>query len=31
MTGTTEQFTAFVKKDIDRWAAVVKAADIRMD
>lgn len=31
MTGTTEEFTAFIKKDLDRWAAVVKAANIKMD
>jgi len=26
-----EEFTAFVKKDMDRWAAVVKAANIKVD
>jgi tripartite-type tricarboxylate transporter receptor subunit TctC len=31
MGGTPEEFTAFVKKDMDRWAAVVKAANIKVD
>ena len=31
MTGTTEEFTAFVKKEMDRWAAVVKASRITVD
>ena len=29
--GSTEEFTAFVRKDMDRWAAVVKAANIKVD
>ena len=31
MPGTQEEFTAFVKKDMERWAAVVKAAGIKVD
>ena len=31
MGGTPEEFTAFVKRDMDRWAAVVKAANIKVD
>ena len=31
MCGTPEEFIAFVKKDMDRWAAVVKAANIKVD
>ena len=31
MGGTQEEFTAFVKKDMDRWATVVKAAGIKVD
>ena len=31
MAGTQEEFTAFVKKDMDRWAAVVKAAGIKVE
>ncbi|MBL8383206.1 MAG: tripartite tricarboxylate transporter substrate binding protein [Burkholderiales bacterium] len=29
--GTPEEFTAFVRKDMERWAAVVKAAGIKVD
>ena len=29
--GTPEEFTAFVKKDMERWAAVVKAANIKAE
>ena len=29
--GTAEEFTAFVKKDMERWAAVVKAAGIKVE
>lgn len=29
--GTPEEFAAFVKKDMERWAAVVKAAGIKME
>ena len=29
--GSTEEFTAFVRKDMERWAAVVKAANIKVD
>ncbi len=31
MGGTAEEFTAFVKKDMERWAAVVKAAGIKVE
>ena len=31
MAGTAEEFTAFVKKDMERWAAVVKAAGIKVE
>ena len=31
MPGTQEEFTAFVKKHMERWAAVVKAAGIKVD
>ncbi len=31
MAGTQDEFTAFVKKDMERWAAVVKAAGIKVD
>jgi tripartite-type tricarboxylate transporter receptor subunit TctC len=31
MTTTPEQFTAFVKSDMERWATVVKAANITVD
>jgi len=31
MTGTVESFTAYAKKESDRWAAVVKAANIRLE
>jgi tripartite-type tricarboxylate transporter receptor subunit TctC len=29
--GSTEEFVAFVKKDMERWAAVVKAANIKVE
>jgi tripartite-type tricarboxylate transporter receptor subunit TctC len=29
--GSTEEFVAFVRKDMERWAAVVKAANIKVD
>ena len=29
--GTPEEFTTFVKKDMERWAAVVKAAGIKVE
>ena len=28
---TPEQFTAFVKADIDKWAIVVKASGVKLD
>lgn len=31
MGGTADEFTAFVKKDMERWAAVVKAAGIKVE
>ena len=31
MGGTQEEFAAFVKKDMERWATVVKAAGIKVD
>ncbi len=31
MTGTVEEFTTFVKKESERWAAVVKAAAIKVE
>ena len=31
MGGTQEEFTAFVKKDMERWATVVKAAGIKVE
>ena len=29
--GTNEEFIGFVKKDMERWAAVVKAAGIKVE
>ena len=31
MAGSSEEFAAFVKKDMERWAIVVKAAGIKVD
>ena len=31
MPGTQEEFTAFVKKHIERYAALMKAAGIKVD
>ena len=31
MPGTQDEFTAFVKKDMERWATVVKAAGIKVE
>lgn len=31
LTMTPDEFTAFIRKDIDAWAAVAKAANVRLD